>query len=52
MDGKLPDGPTLIYDEDDYYIGRNIVKRLKTGGLEVTLANLDEVVSSWAGRTP
>ena len=51
MDGKLPDGPTLVYDEDGYYIGEIIVKRLKAAGLDVTLATTDEVVSSWAGKT-
>ena len=51
MDGKLPDGPTLVYDEDGYYMGGIVAERLKAAGLEVMLATPDEVVSSWAGKT-
>lgn len=46
MDGKLPDGPTLVYDEDSYYMGGIVAERLKAAGLEVMLAIPYEVVSS------
>ena len=51
MDGKLPGGPTLVYNEDGYNMGGIIANRLKAAGLEVMLATPDEVVSSWAGKT-
>jgi len=51
MDGNLPDGPTLVYDEDSYYMGGVIAERLKAAGLAVTLATPSEVVSEWAGNT-
>lgn len=51
MDGKLPKGATLIYDEDSYYMGGVIAERLKATGIDVTLATPGEVVSSWAGNT-
>ncbi len=51
MDGKFPDGPTLVYDEDGYYMGGIIAERLNATGLDVMLATPDEVVSSWAGKT-
>ena len=45
-DGKFPDGLTLVYNEDAYYMGGTIAERLKAAGLEVMLATPDEVVSS------
>ena len=51
MDGNLPKGATLVYDEDGYYMGGVIAERLKATGIDVMLATPDEVVSSWAGKT-
>ena len=51
MAGNLPSGPTLVYDEDGYYMDGVIAERLKAKGLEVTLATPSEVVSEWAGKT-
>jgi len=51
MDGRLPSGPSLVYDEDGYYMGGVIAERLKAAGLEVTLCTPAEVVSEWAGKT-
>jgi dimethylamine/trimethylamine dehydrogenase len=51
MDGKLPKGPVLIYDEDSYYMGGVIAERLKDAGLEVMLATPSDHISHWAGMT-
>lgn len=51
MEGRLPSGPCLVYDEDGYYMGGVIAERLKASGLEVTLCTPAEVVSEWAGKT-
>ena len=51
MDGKLPKGPVLVYDEDDYYMGGVIAERLKDAGLEVTLATPSDNISAWAAMT-
>jgi len=51
MEGNLPDGPTLVYDEDGYYLGGVIAERLKAAGQDVTLATPSEVVSEWASNT-
>lgn len=51
MDGKLPKGPVLVYDEDGYYMGGVIAERLKDAGLEVTLATPSDQISQWAGKT-
>jgi dimethylamine/trimethylamine dehydrogenase len=51
MDGRLPQGPVIVYDEDGYYMGGVIAERLRATGLEVTLCTPSEVVSEWAGKT-
>jgi dimethylamine/trimethylamine dehydrogenase len=51
MNGILPDGPVLVYDEDSYYMGGVIAERLRNNGNEVTLATTAETVSAWAGMT-
>jgi dimethylamine/trimethylamine dehydrogenase len=51
MDGTLPSGPTLVYDEDRYYMGGVIAEKLKAAGVDVTLCTPSEVVSEWAGKT-
>ena len=51
MDGTLPCGPTLVYDEDGYYMGGVIAEKIKAAGIDVTLCTPDEVVSEWAGKT-
>ena len=37
MDGVLPNGPTIVYDEDCYYMGGVIAEKLRTAGIDVTL---------------
>ena len=51
MDGRLPDGPAVVYDADGYYMGGVIAERLRAAGLEVTLVTPDDRVSSWAQNT-
>ena len=51
MDGRLPGGRTLVYDEDGYYMGGVIAEKLKAVGIDVTLCTSSEVVSEWAGKT-
>ena len=51
MAGRLPDSPTLVYDEDHYYMGGVIAEKLRAAGLEVVLATPSEVVSKWAEMT-
>ena len=51
MNGTVPDGPVIVYDEDGYYLGGVIAEKLKTLGLDVTLVTPSEVVSEWAGNT-
>jgi dimethylamine/trimethylamine dehydrogenase len=51
MDGRLPSGPTVIYDADGYYMGGVIAEKLRQAGLEVTLVTPDDRVSQWAENT-
>jgi dimethylamine/trimethylamine dehydrogenase len=51
MDGRLPDGPVMVYDADGYYMGGVIAERLRAAGLEVTLVTPDDRVSPWAENT-
>ena len=51
MAGKLPDGPTLVYDEDSYYMGGVIAERVLQAGVPVTLVTPSDSVSAWAGMT-
>ena len=51
MDGKMPSGPTLVYDEDGYYMGGIIAEKLRAAGIDVTLCTPSEMVSEWAGKT-
>ena len=51
MNGVLPNGPTIVYDEDCYYMGGVIAEKLKTAGIDVTLCTPSETVSEWAAKT-
>ncbi len=51
MDGRLPEGPVVVYDADGYYMGGVIAEKLRAAGLEVTLVTPDDRVSSWAENT-
>jgi len=51
MDGRLPEGPVVVYDADGYYMGGVISERLRQEGLEVTLVTPDDRVSRWAVNT-
>ena len=47
----MPSGPTLVYDEDGYYLGGVIAEAVRDSGVPVTLATPSDVVSEWAGNT-
>ena len=51
MEGRLPTGPTVVYDADGYYMGGVIAERLRAAGLEVTLVTPHDRVSRWAENT-
>ena len=51
MNGKMPNGPTLVYDEDGYYLGGVLAEKIKTAGHDVTYVTSADVVSKWAENT-
>ena len=51
MDGRLPEGPTLVYDEDGYYMAATLAERLRGAGLPVTYATPSDSVASWGKVT-
>lgn len=51
MDGNLPDGDVLIYDDDHYYMGGVLAELLVQRGARVTLLTPSAFVSEWSGNT-
>ncbi|MFM7335231.1 MAG: FAD-dependent oxidoreductase [Tabrizicola sp.] len=51
MEGRLPEGPVVVYGADGYYMGGVIAERLRQSGLAVTLVTPDDSVSHWAVHT-
>ena len=51
MDGRLPSGPALIFDDDGYYMGSILAEHLRGAGLDVTLATPADKVSGWSENT-
>ncbi|MEB8385854.1 FAD/NAD(P)-binding oxidoreductase [Rhodobacteraceae bacterium KMM 6894] len=51
MDGKLPTGPTLVCDDDGYYMGGVIAEKIRAAGIDVTLCTESDSVSQWAAKT-
>ncbi len=49
--GRLPDGPTLIFDDDHYYMGSVLAERLREAGLPVSLMTAEDTVSAWGAYT-
>ena len=51
MDGRLPTGKVVIYDDDHYYMGGVLAERLVEQGCEVTLITPSAFVSDWTVNT-
>jgi len=51
MSGRLPEGPTLIFDDDHYYMASVIAELLASKGLPVTIVTPESILSPWSGKT-
>lgn len=51
MEGRLPPGPVVVFDGDNYYMAGVIAERLRAAGLGVTYVTEADSVSDWAGKT-
>jgi len=49
--GRLPEGPVVVYDSDHYYMGGVVCEHLRKLGLEVTLITPAALVSQWTVNT-
>ena len=51
MDGKLPQGKVIVYDDDHYYMGGVLAELLAKNGADVTLVTPSAYVSDWTINT-
>jgi len=51
MEGRLPKGRVVVYDDDHYYMGGVLAELLAQVGCEVTLVTPAPYVSDWARNT-
>lgn len=51
MDGNLPNGHVVIYDDDHYYMGGVLAELLVKSGATVTLITPSAFVSDWTNNT-
>lgn len=51
MDGRLPDGPTVVFDGDNYYMASVVAEAVAKTGVPVTYVTENDSVSAWAGMT-
>ena len=51
MDGKLPEGRVVIYDDDHYYMGGVLAELLQGQGCGVTIVTPSAALSDWTRNT-
>ncbi len=51
MEGRLPEGEVIIYDDDHYYMGGVIAELLAQKGCKVSLVTPSAFVSEWSRNT-
>lgn len=49
--GFRPEGPTVVFDDDHYYLGGVVAEELRKGGIDVTLVTPASQVSTWTRHT-
>ncbi|MBQ0783041.1 MAG: FAD-dependent oxidoreductase, partial [Amphritea sp.] len=50
MDGRLPEGPVLVYDDDGFYMGSLMAEKLRLAGIDVIYAAPESKVSHWSSH--
>jgi len=51
MAGRLPEGRTLVFDDDHYYMGVVVAERLLAAGVSVCFVTPEDKVAAWANYT-
>jgi dimethylamine/trimethylamine dehydrogenase len=49
--GTQLDGPVVVFDDDNFYLGALIAEKLRGEGRDVTLVTTESVVSAWITHT-
>ena len=50
-DGRLPDGPVALFDDDYFYLGSVLAELLRKAGREVFFVTPDDTIASWSANT-
>jgi dimethylamine/trimethylamine dehydrogenase len=51
LNGFMPDGHVVIYDDDHYYLGSAIALQLRAKGVSVTMATPESSLAGWSQHT-
>lgn len=51
LQGTVPDGPVVVFDDDHYYMGSAIAEKLSASGIPVTLVTPEDAISVWGEYT-
>ncbi|MDH3466811.1 MAG: FAD-dependent oxidoreductase [Gammaproteobacteria bacterium] len=51
MKGGVPEGPTVVFDDDHYYMGSVVAERLRSEGVPVTFVTPETKVCAWGEQT-
>ncbi|MGI9645075.1 MAG: FAD-dependent oxidoreductase, partial [Ilumatobacteraceae bacterium] len=51
MDGAVPEGPVVVFDDDHYYMGGVVAEQLRRAGRDVTLVTPANELSTWTTHT-
>ncbi|MBS0382087.1 MAG: FAD-dependent oxidoreductase [Proteobacteria bacterium] len=51
MDGRVPQGRVVVFDDDGFYYGSVAAELLRAQGCEVTLATPDDLIAPWSQHT-
>ncbi|MEL6480595.1 MAG: FAD-dependent oxidoreductase, partial [Pseudomonadota bacterium] len=51
MSGQVPEGPTLVFDQEGYYMAAVVAEKLRGTGRSVTLVSASDSVAPWGDMT-
>lgn len=51
MEGPLPEGPVVVFDDDHYYMGNIVAEVLRKAGHEVAIVTPAADIASWTVHT-
>lgn len=51
MAGRIPEGPTVIFDDDHYYMGTVMAEVIRSTGVPVIIVTQNDAISAWGEFT-